>query len=76
MCPLIDCPLLLDSLKGQIFSRDVSINFEAALASVLPTRLRGYLAPLRFVREVESILDQAQTLNIPCAMIIGSRALA
>lgn len=64
-------PLLLDSLKGQIFSRDVGINFEAALASVLPTRLRGYLAPLRFVREVESILDQAQTLNIPCAMIIG-----
>ena len=69
--PINRLPLLLDSLKGQIFSRDVSINFEAALASVLPTRLRGYLAPLRFVREVESILDQAQTLNIPCAMIIG-----
>lgn len=69
--PISRLPLLLDSLKGQIFSRDVGINFEAALASVLPTRLRGYLAPLRFVREVESILDQAQTLNIPCAMIIG-----
>ena len=64
-------PLLLESLSGQIFDRDVGINFEAALASVLPTRLRGYLAPLRFVREAESILDQAQTLNIPCAMIIG-----
>lgn len=69
--PISRLPLLLDSLKGQIFSRDVGINFEAALASVLPTRLRGYLAPLRFVREVESILDQAQTLNIPCAMIVG-----
>ena len=69
--PISRLPLLLDSLKGQIFSRDVGINFEAALASVLPTRLRGYLAPLRFVREVESILDQAQTLNIPCAMVIG-----
>lgn len=69
--PISRLPLLLDSLKGQIFSRDVGINFEAALASVLPTRLRGYLAPMRFVREVESILDQAQTLNIPCAMIIG-----
>jgi cellulose biosynthesis protein BcsE len=69
--PISRLPLLLDSLKGQIFSRDVDINFEAALASVLPTRLRGYLAPLSFVREVDSILDQAQTLNIPCAMIIG-----
>ena len=69
--PISRLPLLLDSLSGQIFSRDVDINFEAALASVLPTRLRGYLAPLRFVREVESILDQAQTLNIPCAIIIG-----
>lgn len=69
--PISRLPLLLDSLKGQIFSRDVGINFEEALASVLPTRLRGYLAPLRFVREVESILEQAQTLNIPCAMVIG-----
>lgn len=69
--PISRLPLLLDSLKGQIFSRDVGINFEAALASVLPTRLRGYLAPLSFVREVDRILDQAQTLNIPCAMVIG-----
>jgi cellulose biosynthesis protein BcsE len=69
--PVSRLPLLLGSLSGQVFNRDVGINFEAALASVLPTRLRGYLAPLRFVREVESIIDQAQTLNIPCAMIIG-----
>ena len=69
--PTSRLPLLLDSLNGQIFNRDVDINFEAALASVLPTRLRGYLAPLHFVREVESILVQTQPLNIPCAMIIG-----
>ncbi|MBA3057511.1 MAG: hypothetical protein KJ614_16950 [Gammaproteobacteria bacterium] len=64
-------PLLLESLNGQIFNRDVNIDFEAALASVLPTRLRGYLLPVRFVREVASILDQAETLNIPCALVIG-----
>ncbi|MDO8774918.1 MAG: BcsE family c-di-GMP-binding protein [Burkholderiaceae bacterium] len=64
-------PLLLESLSGQIFNRDVGINFEAALASVTPTRLRGYLLPLRFAREVSAILDRAETLNIPCAMIIG-----
>ncbi len=64
-------PLLLESLRGQVFNRDVNINFEAALASVMPTRLRGYILPLRFVREVDVILDRAETLNVPCAMIIG-----
>ena len=64
-------PLLLESLNGQSFNRSVAINFEAALASVLPTRMRGYLLPLRFIREVGVILDPFETLNIPCAMIVG-----
>lgn len=64
-------PLLLESLNGQSFNRSVAINFEAALASVLPTRLRGYQLPLRFIREVGVILDPSETLNIPCAMIVG-----
>lgn len=69
--PTSRLPLLLESLSGQIFNRNVDINFETALASVLPTRLRGYLPPLRFAREVNIILDRAETLNIPCALIIG-----
>jgi cellulose biosynthesis protein BcsE len=67
-------PLLLESLRGQIFSRDVNINFEAALASVTPSRLRGYLLPARFVREVNLILNRAETLNVPYAMVIGKPA--
>ncbi|TXT36852.1 MAG: cellulose biosynthesis protein BcsE [Comamonadaceae bacterium] len=69
--PLSRLPLLLDSLKGQIFSRDVDINFEAALASVLPTQLHGYLMPARFVREAILILERAEMLSVPCAMMIG-----
>jgi cellulose biosynthesis protein BcsE len=64
-------PLLLGSLSGQIFSRDVDINFDAALASVTPTRLRGYQTPTRFAREVEMLLDRSATLNIPYALIVG-----
>jgi cellulose biosynthesis protein BcsE len=64
-------PLLLESLRGQVFSRDVNINFEVALASVLPSRARGYLVPPRFVKEVELVLDRAENLNIPCALIVG-----
>ncbi len=69
--PLSRLPLLLESLKGQIFSRDVNINFEAALASVLPTQLHGYLLPARFVKEVALILERAKTLDVPCALMIG-----
>lgn len=69
--PASRLPLLLDSLVGQVFTRDVDINFEAALTSVLPTRLRGYLLPVRFVREVSAILSQGETLNIPSALIVG-----
>jgi len=69
--PVSRLPLLLESLKGQIFNRDVDINFEAALASVMPTQLHGYLLPQRFVREAAVILDRAETLNVPCALIVG-----
>jgi len=69
--PVSRLTLLLDSLHGQTFTRDIDINFEAALASVTPTRMRGYLRPLRFAREVNLILDRAETLNIPCTLILG-----
>ena len=67
-------PLLLESLNGQVFSRDVDINFEAAMASVLPATASGYVLPSRFVREVQSILERAVTLDIPCAMVVGKPA--
>lgn len=73
--PVSRLPLLLESLKGQIFNRDVDINFEAALASVLPTRLRGYLLPQRFVREAAVILDRAEMLDVPCALMVGRPTL-
>lgn len=69
--PISRVPLLLESLNGQSYNRDVSINFEQALASVLPTRLRGYLPALRFRREVQYILDRAGTLNIPSVLIVA-----
>lgn len=64
-------PLLLASLSGQIFDRNVDINFEVALASVIPSGMRGYLLPNRFVREAELIVERGETLNIPCALVIG-----
>lgn len=67
-------PLLLDSLRGQIFDRDVDINFDAALASAVPSGLKGYLPPARFVREVESVLSRSSVLSIPCSLVVGTPA--
>lgn len=64
-------PLLLASLKGQIFDRDIDINFEMALASVTPSGLRGYVLPARFVAEAQTLLERAETLDIPCALVLG-----
>lgn len=69
--PASRLPLLLESIKGQTFNRNVDINFEAALASVVPTMLRGYLLPSHFVREVETIFQRSATLDIPCVLIVG-----
>lgn len=64
-------PLMLGSVYGQIFSRDVDINFEAAMSSVTSSALKGYLPPSRFSREVETLQERAATLNIPYALIIA-----
>lgn len=64
-------PLMLSSVAGQIFNRDVDINFEAAMSSVSSSAQKGYLIPARFAREVESLQDRAATLNIPYALIIA-----
>ncbi len=69
--PISRLPLLLGSLKGQVFTRDVDINFEAALGSVLPSRASGYLTAQRYVREVEVVLERSETLDIPSAMVVG-----
>jgi cellulose biosynthesis protein BcsE len=72
--PASRMPLLLASLGGQIFDRDVDINFDAALASVIPSGLRGYLLPERFVSEASALVERAATLDIPCAMVVGQPA--
>jgi cellulose biosynthesis protein BcsE len=64
-------PLLLESVKGQIFERSVELNFENALASVLPSALRGYQTPVRFCNEVQNIVQRGETIGIPCTLLIG-----
>lgn len=67
--PVGNLPLALASLKGQVFSRDVEVDFEAALASVTPTHAQGHLPPARFVREVEEIVERSKALSVPYVLL-------
>ncbi len=66
--PVARLLLLLQSLKGQIFNRDIEVDFDAALASVTPSRASGYLQPQAFCHEVSEIMASSKSLNIPYAM--------
>lgn len=67
-------PLMLESLRGQVFNRDIEMHFEAALSSVVTSAKRGYLPPASFVRETAGIVDRSDLLNLPCAMVVATPA--
>lgn len=69
--PTARLPTLLESLNGQVFKRDIEVNFEAAVESAFPPKQRSYLPAPAFAREVNITLDRAQTLGVPCAMVTG-----
>lgn len=64
-------PLMLQTLQGRTYKLPSDVAFDAALASVAPTEVRGYLASTRFEREVSHILDRAEVLDIPNALVVG-----
>ena len=67
--PPIRIPLMLDSLRGQLFTRDVEMHFEEALASVTASNKRGYLPKQVFSSECQAIIDRAELLDLPCALV-------
>ncbi len=69
--PTTRMPALLESLNGQVFKRDVEVNFEAAVESAFPPKQPAYLPVQAFVREVIASLDRAEGLGAPCAMVAG-----
>ena len=69
--PTTRMPALLESLNGQVFKRDVEVNFEAAVESAFPPKQPAYLPVQAFVREVIASLDRAEALGVPCAMVMG-----
>lgn len=67
-------PLMLESLKGQSYTKDLDINFEAALASVVHPPLKGYVPATVFVRECLAMLQRSALLGIPNTLVVGRPA--
>ena len=67
--PVARLQLAIQSLAGQVFSREVDVNFDNALASVSTTHGVGYLPPPQFVQQVGDIIERAKALSIPYALI-------
>lgn len=67
-------PVLLQSLNGQVFKRDIEVSFEAAVQSAFPTKQRSYVPAQTFAREVSAALDRTEVSGVPCAMVTGKPA--
>jgi cellulose biosynthesis protein BcsE len=67
--PVARLQLAIQSLAGQVFSRDVDVNFDTALASVSTTHAVGYLPPPQFCQQAADIVERAKALSIPYALV-------
>ena len=64
-------PALLESIKGQVFKRDIETSFETAVESAFPPKQPRHLPALAFTREINVALDRAEASGEPCAMVTG-----
>lgn len=67
--PVARLQLAIESLNGQVFSRDVDVNFDAALASVSTSHACGYLPPPQFCQQAGDIVERSKALTIPYALV-------
>jgi len=66
--------LMLESLQGQIFSRDLAIDFEQALLNVTTPSRMGYAHPSSFCSEVQQVVERLNQLNIPSSLVMAPLA--
>ena len=67
--PVARLQLAIQSLNGQMFSREVDVNFDTALASVSTSHGCGYVAAAQFGQQVNDIVERSKALTIPYALI-------
>jgi len=63
--------LMLESLQGQFFSRDLAIDFENALLNVTTPSRMGYAHPSSFCSEVQQVVERLNQLNVPSSLVVA-----
>lgn len=63
--------LMLESLQGQVYSRDLAIDFEQALLNVTTPSRMGYAHPSSFCSEVLQVVERLTQLNVPSSLVIA-----
>lgn len=56
---------LLRSLQGQLDTRPVAVDYQAALAAALTDEVRGYLPVAAFCERVDAVLARGAVLDLP-----------
>ena len=67
--PVARLQLAIQSLNGQVFAREVDVNFDHALASVSTSKGVGYCAAPHFCQQISDIVERSKALSIPYALI-------
>jgi cellulose biosynthesis protein BcsE len=67
--PVARLQLAIQSLAGQMFSREVDVNFDHALASVSTSHGTGYVTAAQFCQQIADIVERSKALSIPYALI-------
>jgi cellulose biosynthesis protein BcsE len=64
-------PLVLESLRGQVTTREMNVSFGEALASVAPSKLNGPVSSGVFVDEACHAMRRALVLGVPCSLMVA-----
>jgi cellulose biosynthesis protein BcsE len=64
-------PLLLETVKGQVYQPDESISFDEVVASVTSPTAKGWLPYASFIREARSLNHRSEALHVPNSLLIG-----
>lgn len=67
--PVARLPLALETLRGQTFSRQLEVDFDAALAAVTPMAIRGPVPLDRFVGAAREIVERSRAVGVPYALV-------
>jgi cellulose biosynthesis protein BcsE len=67
--PVSRLALVLESIKGQFYEREIDVDFDVAIDSVTPSKAIGFVAPNNFFHEVSEMVGRSEALGVPYGLV-------